>query len=117
MKLRVLLLSVVAAVGLTFASVALSQSRATKTTIVKVTAKEFKFVLSAKTVHHGAVAFTVTNRGKLPHDFWISGKKTALIKPGKTVTLKMTLGKGTKAYKCTVPGHAAAGMKGVLKVT
>jgi uncharacterized cupredoxin-like copper-binding protein len=117
MKLRIMLLSLAAAVGLTFASVALSQSHATKATTVTVTAKEFKFTLSTKTVKHGVVTFKVKNGGKLPHDFKISGKKTAMIKPGKTVTLKVTLSKGSKPYLCTVPGHAAAGMKGTLKVT
>ena len=116
MKLRVLLLSLVTAVGLTFASVALSQSHATASTVT-VTAKEFKFVLSAKSVPHGAVTFKVVNKGKLSHDFKISGKKTPLIKPGKSALLKVTLSKGSKPYLCTVAGHAAAGMKGTLKVT
>jgi uncharacterized cupredoxin-like copper-binding protein len=116
MKLRVLLLSLAAAVCLTFASVGLSQTHRTQATIT-VTAKEFKFVVSPKTVKHGVVTFKVKNAGKLPHDFWISGKKTKLVAPGKTVMLKVTLGKGSKAYKCTVPGHAAAGMRGTLKVT
>jgi nitrite reductase (NO-forming) len=116
MKLRVLLLSLVAAVGLTFASVALSQSHASKATTVTVTAKEFKFVLSASSVKAGAVTFKVVNKGKLQHDFKISGKKTPMISPGKSATLKVTLSKGSKPYVCTVAGHAAAGMKGVLKV-
>jgi uncharacterized cupredoxin-like copper-binding protein len=97
--------------------VALSQSHATKGATVNVTAKEFKFVLSTKTVPHGAVTFKIKNGGKLPHDFKISGKKTALIAPGKTVTLKVTLSKGSKPYLCTVAGHAAAGMKGTVKAT
>jgi uncharacterized cupredoxin-like copper-binding protein len=117
MKLRVLLLSLAAAVGLTFASVALSQSHATKTTTVTVTAKEFKFILSTKTVKHGVVVFKVVNKGKLAHDFKISGKRTALLKPGKSATLRVTLTKGSKPYLCTVAGHASFGMKGVLKVT
>jgi nitrite reductase (NO-forming) len=117
MKLRVLLLSLAAAVGLTFASVALSQSHATTSTTVTVTAKEFKFVLSAKTAPHGTVTFKVVNKGKLKHDFWISGKKTPLISPGKSATLKVTLTKGSKAYKCTVAGHASLGMKGTFKAT
>jgi uncharacterized cupredoxin-like copper-binding protein len=117
MKLRVMLLSLVAAIGLTFASVALSQSHATKTTTVTVTAKEFKFVLSTKTVKAGTVVFKVKNTGKLQHDFKIGGKKTALINPGKSATLTVKLTKGSKPYLCTVAGHAAAGMKGTLKVT
>ena len=36
--------------------------------------------------------------------------------PGKTGVLVVTLKKGRYPYLCTVPGHAAAGMKGVLTV-
>jgi uncharacterized cupredoxin-like copper-binding protein len=77
---------------------------------------EYKFTL-AKSVKAGKVTFKVTNKGKIPHDFSIAGKKTALLKPGKSATLTVTLKKGSSAYKCTVPGHAQAGMKGTLKVT
>lgn len=77
---------------------------------------EFKFVLSKKTVSHGAVVFTVTNKGKLPHDFKIAGKKTALLGPGKSGKLTVTLKAGKYPYRCTVAGHVAAGMKGVLSV-
>jgi uncharacterized cupredoxin-like copper-binding protein len=35
----------------------------------------------------------------------------------KTATLTVTLSKGKRQYKCTVPGHAAAGMKGTFKAT
>ena len=86
-------------------------------TTVKVTMKEFKFTLSKTSVKHGTVAFTLVNKGKLPHDFAIAGKKSKLIKPGKTGTLAVTLKAGKLAYKCTVAGHAAAGMKGKLTVT
>ena len=66
----------------------------------------------------GVVTFKVTNKGKLPHDFKISGKKTKIVAPGKSATLKVTYTKAGKyKYLCTVAGHAAAGMKGVLKVT
>jgi uncharacterized cupredoxin-like copper-binding protein len=90
---------------------------AAKTKSVTVTATEFKFKLSVKSVPHGSVTFTVTNKGKIPHDFKIAGKKTPLISPGKTAKLTVTLKKGSYPYLCTVPGHAASGMKGTLKVT
>jgi uncharacterized cupredoxin-like copper-binding protein len=87
-------------------------------TKVTVTAIEFKFTLSKKSVKHGTVVFDVVNKGKLSHDFKIDGKKTPLIKPGKSATLTVTFAKaGSYPYLCTVPGHAAAGMKGTLKVT
>jgi uncharacterized cupredoxin-like copper-binding protein len=83
---------------------------------VTVTATEFKFKLSKTSVPHGAVTFNVVNKGKLAHDFKIGGKKTPLIKPGKSANLTVTLKAGKAAYLCTVPGHAAAGMKGTLTV-
>jgi uncharacterized cupredoxin-like copper-binding protein len=86
-------------------------------TTVKVTATEFKFKLSRTTVPVGVVVFQVVNKGKIEHDFKIAGKKTPLIRPGKSATLRVVFHKkGRYAYLCTVPGHAAAGMKGVLGV-
>jgi uncharacterized cupredoxin-like copper-binding protein len=85
-------------------------------TAVTVTATEFHFKLSKTSVPHGSVTFTVTNKGHVGHDFKIGGKKTALISPGKSGKLTVTLKKGKAAYLCTVPGHAAAGMKGSLTV-
>jgi uncharacterized cupredoxin-like copper-binding protein len=85
-------------------------------TSVTVTATEFKFKLSKTSVPHGSVTFTVVNKGKLAHDFKIAGKKTPLIKPGKSAKLTVTLKAGKSAYLCTVAGHAAAGMKGTLTV-
>jgi uncharacterized cupredoxin-like copper-binding protein len=85
-------------------------------TSIKVTATEFKFALSPASVKAGSVTFTLVNKGKLGHDFWIAGKKTPLVAPGKSAKLTVTLKAGKYQYKCTVPGHAAAGMKGTLTV-
>jgi uncharacterized cupredoxin-like copper-binding protein len=68
-------------------------------------------------VRHGKVTFKFTNKGRLKHDFKIAGKKTPLVRPGKSASITVTLKRGTYSYICTVPGHAAAGMKGKLKVT
>jgi uncharacterized cupredoxin-like copper-binding protein len=85
------------------------------TTTVRVSASEFKYVLSKKAAPKGTVVFTLVNKGKLRHDFKIAGKKTALVAPGKSATLRVAIAKkGRLGYLCTVPGHAAAGMKGVF---
>jgi uncharacterized cupredoxin-like copper-binding protein len=85
---------------------------------VNVTASEFKFVLSKKTAKRGVVIFRVKNGGKLGHNFQINSRKTRIIAPGKSDTLRVTfLRKGHYTYKCTVTGHAAAGMVGVLTIT
>jgi uncharacterized cupredoxin-like copper-binding protein len=84
---------------------------------ISVTMTDFKFKLSASRVPVGKVVFTVVNRGKTAHNFKIDGKKTPLIAPGKRATLTVLFTKkGGYAYLCTVPGHAAAGMKGRLGV-
>ena len=78
-----------------------------------------------------ATAPVVTNLGTVPHDFKIcaspkgstkantcTGKGTKLLAPKGKATLTYTFKtKGTYEYLCTVPSHAALGMKGVLKVT
>jgi uncharacterized cupredoxin-like copper-binding protein len=100
-------------------AIALPASAGQTASTVNVTAgkpSELKFTVLPKTVTKGVVTFKVTNRGALSHDFKIGGKVTALLKPGKTATLKVILKAGKAAYLCTVPGHAAAGMKGVITV-
>lgn len=85
---------------------------------VNVTASEWKFVLSAKSASRGLVIFKVKNVGALGHDFSINGRKTKVLAHGKSDTLRVTfLRKGSYVYTCTVPGHAAAGMKGVFKIS
>jgi len=92
------------------------QARSTATT-VQVKGGEFFFKLSMKSVATPRkVTFVFKNTGHILHDFKISSKKTPLIGPGKTATISVTLKKGKYTYLCTVPGHAAAGMKGVFTV-
>jgi uncharacterized cupredoxin-like copper-binding protein len=106
-----------------------------KPTTVNVTAgkpAEFGFIVSPKSVKHGVpVTFVVTNKGVLPHTFKIcsanngtaaaiscTGKTTPQINAGKSASLPYTFAKAGKyEYLCTIPGHAAGGMKGVLTVT
>jgi len=105
----------VAVVGV-FAGAGSAGTSAATATRVTVTASEFKFVLSKKIVPKGTVTFVVRNKGKVAHDFKIRGKKTKMLAPGQSATLKVVFAKGKFKYLCTVPGHAAAGMKGVLTV-
>lgn len=133
-RIRVAVLGVIAGMlALTWALPAFAHPAAAKPTIVTVTAgkpSEFRFTLSVKSVKHGTVTFKVTNKGILPHDFKVcssskggkavtcAGKATPQIVPGKSATLTVTFKTaGTYEYLCTVPGHAANGMLGDLKVT
>src|SRR5688572_32916312 len=106
-------LTICAAVaGLAFTGAAVAGPTATTVTVTAGKPSELKFTLSKTSVPAGAVTFRVTNKGKSTHDFKIAGKKSALLRPGKTAVLAATLKKGKAAYLCTLPGHAAAGMKG-----
>jgi plastocyanin len=118
-KIRIATLSVVAtAVLLASAVPAMAAHSRQAGTTVTVVGTEFHFALSAKSVAHGTVTFKFENKGALGHDFSINGKKTPVINAGKTATLTVTFAKaGSYPYLCTVPGHAAGGMKGTLKVT
>jgi uncharacterized cupredoxin-like copper-binding protein len=95
-------------------------SAASRATAVNVTAgkpAELRFTLSKKLAAKGVVTFRVTNRGSSEHDFKIAGKVTKRLKPGQTATLRVAFAKAGKfPYLCTLPGHAAAGMKGVFVV-
>jgi uncharacterized cupredoxin-like copper-binding protein len=91
--------------------------RAALVTKIKVTAKNFKFVLSKKTAKRGIVIFKVTNTGSVKHDFSIKGRKTRKLSHGQSATLRVTfLRKGRYPYKCTVDSHASFGMKGVFTI-
>jgi uncharacterized cupredoxin-like copper-binding protein len=109
-----------AAVSLVAAVSAFGGSDAATVTTVNVTAgkpTEFHFVLSKKTIVKGVTTFKVTNKGTTDHNFKIAGRKTRMIQAGKTATLRIIFTKtGKFPFLCTVPGHAAAGMKGTLIV-
>jgi uncharacterized cupredoxin-like copper-binding protein len=130
--LRLALCFAVAALVITPSGLARSGS---KTLISKVTVTagepaEFHFIVAPSTVKGGIIVFKITNKGKLPHDFKLcskassslanscNGRSSGQMSPGQSKTLRVTvLRKGTYEYLCTVPGHAAGGMKGLLKVT
>jgi nitrite reductase (NO-forming) len=71
------------------------------------------------------VTFHVSNVGAIPHDFFVcsapsdgttnSCPGTGTPLGGGTLTVTFTA-PGTYEYLCTVPGHAAAGSKGLLTV-
>jgi uncharacterized cupredoxin-like copper-binding protein len=108
-------------------------ARPSLTTTINVIAgkpSEFHYKLSSSTAKRGIIVFKLTIGGALPHDFKFcskassslanscTGRGTAAISPGGSATLRVSvLLKGTYEYLCTIPGHAAAGMKGFIKVT
>jgi uncharacterized cupredoxin-like copper-binding protein len=137
MKISPVRLLVLAAVSASFTllwaipAVAHPATKAATITVTSGKPTEFAFTLSAKSVKHGTVTFSIINKGALPHTFKVCssnkgttaanacpGKGTAQIMPGKGGSLTVTFAKAGKyEYLCTVPAHAQNGMKGVLTVT
>jgi glucose/arabinose dehydrogenase len=86
-------------------------------TAVRVVARDFSYALSRTAVPAGRVRFTVVNRGAVAHDFAIGARKTPLLKPGRSAVLVITFARaGRFAFRCTLAGHAALGMRGTLAV-
>lgn len=119
----------VAAAALAAALVATSVATARPTsgtatrTVVAVSMYEMGFKLSKNAVRPGTVVFRTVNDGAVQHDFRIkglgtpAGLGTPILGAGERATLTVRLPKtGRFPYICTVPGHAAAGMKGTLIV-
>src|SRR5262245_24810786 len=118
----------------TLASGGVKAPATAKVTIVNVTVgkpSELAFKLSKfSMLPAGAITFRVKNAGLGIHNFKICttpvassaknacvGKATAMLKSGQLATLTVVLTKvGKYEFLCSVTGHAAAGMKGLLGV-
>ena len=115
---------------------AVDHSASSKVSVITVTAgkpSELAFQLSkTSSVPVGTITFKVTNMGVAFHNFKICtipvpgaagaknvcfGKATPVLKHGQSATLTVPISlAGKYEFLCTVTGHAAAGMKGLLGV-
>jgi plastocyanin len=83
---------------------------------------EWKVELSEHTIAAGTVKFTVANVGSIPHAFEVEGqgieRETAVIQPGSSATLTLTLQPGTYEVYCPVgeDSHKKLGMETHLTV-
>jgi glucose/arabinose dehydrogenase len=107
-----------AACSLLVAGVAFAAAAAPKpVTIVSVSLRDYRFVLSRAEVPVGRVRFRLVNRGATAHDFAIAGHRSRILQPGQRQTLTIAFKRASRqTYLCTVPGHAALGMKGLLTI-
>ena len=98
-----------------------AKPRPTKTaTNGKITVEAFDihFDVGEIKASPGPLKVTLDNKGAIGHDFKINGTPLHLkANGGKTDTGTVTLAKGTYEFECTVPGHAAQGMKGTVVVS
>jgi plastocyanin len=89
------------------------------TTKVTVTATDYRFKLSVKSVHVGTVVFTIVNKGEVPHNLKVQrlNAVTRLLQAGQRGTLRVRFKKpGRYYYLCTVDNHVLFGMAGYLRV-
>jgi glucose/arabinose dehydrogenase len=111
------ILGAMMACALFAAGLAFAAAPAHKTTSVTVTMRDYRFVLSRAKVPVGSVRFALVNRGATAHDFQIAGHRSRILQPGQKQTLTVTFAHASRqAYLCTIPGHAALGMTGVLTI-
>jgi uncharacterized cupredoxin-like copper-binding protein len=117
MRSKTMFCALLGAALVTAVPAAATPARHAKSTTITVKMSEFKFKLSKASAPKGTVVFKVTNAGSVAHDFKINKKKTPLVNPGKSATITVKFTKtGKFPYICTVPGHAASGMKGTFAV-
>jgi len=115
---------------------AVKPAASSKVSVITVTAgkpSELAFKLSKTSmVPAGTITFKVTNMGVAFHNFKLcaksiasatdvsdacTGKATPVLKHGQSATFTITVSKkGKYEFLCTVTGHAAAGMRGLLGV-
>ncbi len=120
--MRKRLVGVGAVVAAALAAVSLALASGQSTTL-KISADKTKLAYNKKTLHADAGKVTIVMKNPsaiFKHDVAI--KLKGKVHKGKTVghdgvsKLTITLKPGTYTFYCTVPGHAAAGMKGKLIV-
>jgi plastocyanin len=81
---------------------------------------DLKYIPIAAQAPAGKVEVKSLNKASIGHDIHIEGNGVnqggPVVSNGGTSQVALTLKPGTYQFLCTVPGHAAAGMKGVLTV-
>jgi plastocyanin len=85
-----------------------------------VEAREFNLTLSRTTLAAGPAIIQLANQGEDGHDLRIAGRGAthaiAETHPGDTALWRGTLRPGRYRLYCSLPGHAAAGMRATLRV-
>jgi uncharacterized cupredoxin-like copper-binding protein len=89
---------------------------------VGLIAKEFMFDPKDVVVGSGEIAFVVKNQGEIEHNLVLEapGGKTvtqiAIMEPGQTMKVTVSLPAGVYTLYCSLPGHRDAGMAATLRV-
>ena len=64
----------------------------------------------------GRYEVRLSNSGVIPHDITFPGGEMALADPGTSASVEVEIPAGGSTFLCSIPGHAAAGMTGEVRV-
>jgi len=86
--------------------------------VLELEATEMRFTPKTIAVAEGPVPVVLRNVGIVIHDLRIEGKPRFLVEawPGQTGTATWELPEGRYEIYCSIQGHRAAGMEGILEV-
>jgi nitrite reductase (NO-forming) len=77
-------------------------------------ASEFAFAPPEIVAEPGTYTGRLVNDGTIEHDITFDGGEPIVAAAGETVEFEFTVPEGGVTYSCTIPGHADAGMTGVV---
>jgi len=84
---------------------------------IKVTAADLSFSPNMVTVAEaGTYTVELTNTGAIQHNITFDDGTTIVADPGKTASGNVTIPEKGMNFTCSIPGHAAAGMTGMVSV-
>jgi plastocyanin len=93
--------------------------KAGKLTIPADPSGALAFLFGKAQAKPGPATFDMPNQSPIQHDIAITGPvsgKGPVVGKGGVSSFQVTLKPGSYTFLCTVPGHAAGGMKGTLVV-
>jgi plastocyanin len=85
---------------------------------LQLVAMEMRYEPNRVAVAAGTVTVSLRNVGVVLHDLRIEGAPQLMVSatPGATATSTWSLKKGSYRIYCSITGHRAAGMEGILEV-
>ncbi len=82
---------------------------------VEFVATDFAFSPMTLTAEPGTYAGLLVNTGGVAHDIAFAGGEPIVAEPGETVEFEFEVPEGGVEFLCTIPGHADAGMTGIVQ--
>jgi nitrite reductase (NO-forming) len=84
---------------------------------VEFYATEFMFDPADFLAEPGTYTGVLINEGEVRHDIQFDGGESIVAAPGESVEFEFTVPEEGTSYRCSVPGHEAAGMVGFVRTS